>query len=301
MVFPRLVLTLLFLPFLAHAAASPKIQWKSAWHDLPELVDLLKTVPEGLEQLRKAEAKDPLFAEHIKMGSASFTETTFSRTYSLIDGHEQISLHHEVTLNGSLSVADAVVDLAHELVHFSEKGMINPYKAGFVRPHFVRNGIEGEGGELEALQVECNVAWALEKRHSNFPRHRLCEKYRGPANRFALERAREDYYAVGPWLAKLSPALKKELPELNDKPIVFTSSYAGQPYPVALVEEYAATRRSACENNQRKFRLIAAQASQLRGARKPAAVGGVDYQKLNVETRRLKSYDEMYCRDTAKR
>ena len=68
--------------------------------------------------------------------------------------------------------------------------------------------------------------------------------------------------------------------------MVFTSSYAAKPYPVALAEEFAATRAVACANNRRKFKLIAAQAT---GGRAPAS----DWQS---ERRRLQTYEERYCR-----
>jgi len=237
--------------------------------------------------LRSAEKKNPLFAEQIKLGEASFTESTFSRSYSLIDGKEQISLHHEVTLNRELILADAVVDLAHELVHFTEKGMLDPYLPGFELSQFIRNGIEGEGGELKALSVECKVAWSLEKKYKGFPQHNLCEKYRSAGNAFRREEARRDYYALGSWFGRAWPGLKEVIPELSSHATVFTSSYAGKPYPIALAEEFAMTRKAACVNNRRKYRLIAAQSAS---GRQPAS------SSLWEEERRLKNYERLYCR-----
>ncbi len=267
--------------------ASSAQAWSRTWKNLPQLVNLLKTVPEGLDVLRRAERKDPLFAERIKLGEASFTESTFSRTYSLIDGKQQISLRHEVTLNRRLSLANAVVDLAHELVHFTEKGMLDPYRPGFELSQFIRNGIEGEGGELRALAVECKVAWSLERAYLGFPQHRLCERYREPGNAFGASMAKRDYYALGAWFERSGARLQREIPEISANATVFTSSYAAKPYPVALAEEFAMTRRAACENNQRKYRLIASQSAS---GRQPAS-------SLWEEKRRLKTYDRLYCRD----
>jgi hypothetical protein len=67
---------------------------------------------------------------------------------------------------------------------------------------------------------------------------------------------------------------------------VFTSSYARKPYPIALTEEYRATRKMACANNRRKYKLIAAQAEG--GGRGPASL-------LSQESRRLKAYERLYC------
>lgn len=261
--------------------------WNQRWQRIPELVQILEQVPEGRAMLRKAEKKEEGFLTRVKLGDASFTETTFSRAYSLIDGKERITLRHEITMNKQLSLANAVVDLAHELVHFTEKGMLDPYRAGFELEQFVRNGIEGDGGELAALSVECRVAWELEERFEKFPPHRLCRRYRLRGAVFDEVAARRDYYALGTWFRKVPSALKEAIPELNANRVLFTSSYAGKPYPLALAEEFGATRQAACLNNRRKYRLIA---SQSEGDRRPASA------ELLRERRKLKDYDLQHCR-----
>ncbi len=282
----------LFILFLAIStsllAQARDFAWHQRWANVPELVSILREVPAGRHVLEAAEKKDPRFASRLKLGSASFTETTFSRTYSLVDGKEQIALRHEITLNKSLSLADAVVDLAHELVHFTQKGMLDPYRPGFELSQFIRNGIEGEGGELSALAVECQVAWGLEARFENFPQHRLCERYRKQEDVFHQAAARRDYYSLGTWYRDADEMLRKAIPHLSKGPVVFTSSYAGKPYPLALAEEFDMTRRAACANNRRKYRLIASQSQG--GGRRPASV------ELLRERVRLQTYDRLFCR-----
>jgi hypothetical protein len=279
--------SLLLLALMPSAARAQDNSWIRGWHSIPQLVKILRTVPEGRVVLDRAAEKDHAFSKKIKLGSASFTESTFSRTYSLLDGKEQINLHHIVTLNRDLSLADAVVDLAHELVHFTEKGMLDPYKAGFERSEFIRNGIEGEGGELSALAVECRVAWALEDTYEGFPQHNLCERYRGKANAFLRNAARLDYYALGAsWFRRVGGDLKVLIPEISPHAAVFTSSYAGKPYPVALFEEYAVTRKAACQNNERKYHLISSAAGT---DRRPAS------NLLTAERLRLRDYEHRYC------
>jgi hypothetical protein len=281
------LLSLVFLALLSSTAHAQDNAWERGWRSVPQLVKILRTVPEGKAVLERATKKDPEFLSKIKLGSASFTESTFSRTYSLLDGKEQINLHHDVTLNTSLNLADAVVDLAHELVHFTEKGMLDPYKAGFERSEFIRNGIEGEGGELSALTVECRVAWSLEDSYEGFPQHRLCERYRGGGNAFLREPARLDYYALGTsWFHRSGADLKREISEVSSHSTVFTSSYAGKPYPVALSEEYAVTKKAACTNNERKYHLISAQTAT---GRQPAS------GSLAAERLRLRDYERRYC------
>ena len=261
--------------------------WKRPWKGLPELLAVLGSVPEGESILARAKEKDPNFLDRIQLGSASFTESTFARSYSLLDGKEKIELRHEVTLNRRLPLGEAVVDLAHELVHFTEKAMLDPYKPGFELKEFIRRGIEGPGGELTALRSECLVAWALEKRYRNYPRHQLCAPYRAADGSFRRDQALADYYALGRWMSRAPASLIDAIPNLSSDPVVFTSSYARKPYPIALTEEFEATREAACANNRKKYRLIAAQAE---GGRAPAG------DLLARERRRLKTYDRLYCR-----
>ena len=286
------IFTLLFIAVFSSfstpaPAVEPDYAWSRRWTDVSELESILRQVPSGRAVLKAAEKKDPDFLSRLKLGSASYTESTFSRTYSLIDGKEQIGLRHEITLNQGLALSDAVVDLAHELVHFTEKGMLDPYRPGFELSQFIRNGIEGDGGELSALAVECQVAWALEAKFENFPRHALCERYRQSGNVFHRAAARRDYYATGTWYRRSSDELRSAIPELSERKVVFTSSYAGKPYPLALAEEFGMTRRTACLNNRRKFRLIA---SQSESGRRPASA------ELLQERVRLKRYDQTFCR-----
>jgi hypothetical protein len=282
-----LAISLSFFLSLSALGAEAEPAWRSAWNGLPELIPLLGSVPEGQKILSEARAKDPDFLAKVHRGEVSFTESTFARSYSLLDGKEQIELKHEITISKKLSLSDAVVDLAHELVHFTEKEMLDPYKPGFELKQFVKRGIEGQGGELSALKRECEVAWALKRKFEGFPSHRLCAPYQSAGGGFDEAKALRDYYALGRWFGGASAELKAELPVTSGK-VVFTSSYAGKPYPVALAEEFVATREVACANNRRKYKLIAAQADS---GRSPASL-------LQRERRRLRNYDLMYCAST---
>jgi hypothetical protein len=281
---------LLIASLTAFGSSNADPNWRAHWKGLPELLAVLGTVPEGQAILEAAREKDPNFLDHIHKGEASYTESTFARSYSLLDGREHIELRHEITLNRRLPLGEAVVDLAHELVHFTEKAMLDPYKPGFELKEFVKKGIEGPGGELVALRGECEVAWALGKKYEFYPPHRLCAPYR-QGDKFHEAKARRDYYALGRWLRRAPESLTGAVPELTDEPVVFTSSYARKPYPIALTEEFEATREAACENNRKKYRLIAAQAEN---GRAPAG------NLLAQERRRLKTYERLYCRPEKK-
>lgn len=285
----------LLLACAASLAAAPlktDPDWRGPWKGLPQLLAILETVPEGQAILEKAKKKDPLFLDRIRSGDASYTESTFARTYSLLDGQEKIELKHDVTISKHLPLGEAVVDFAHELVHFTEKAMLDPYKPGFELEEFVRRGIEGQGGELQALRQECLVAWSLKRQYRKYPEHRLCEPYQGKKGEFLNQKALGDYYALGSWKKRASPKLLKAIPELTTEDVVFTSSYAKKPYPIALTEEFDATRETACVNNRKKYHLISAQAES---GRAPAG------DLLQKESRRLKAYDRLYCHQPAKK
>ncbi|MGZ3713014.1 MAG: hypothetical protein ACXVBE_14715 [Bdellovibrionota bacterium] len=276
---------------MGESARADEPAWTRSWRGIPELTSVLGSIPEGKKILDQAKKKNSAFAEQLHMGDASFTESTFVRTYSLLDGKEKIELHHEVTLSKKLNLADAVVDLAHELIHFTDKGMLDPYRPGFALKEFVKNGIEGPGGELAALREQCKVAWALQKAYSKYPTHLLCSSYHKGQVGFDSEKAKKDYYSLGGWYSKIDIAMQHDLPELSRDRVQFNSSYAGKPYPVALAEEFHETRKAACVNNRRKYSLIAAQADS---GRRPAS------SDLEIERRRLKQYDENFCRDLSK-
>lgn len=285
----------LYSSLIAMALSNPQAlaaepDWKKFGAELDELIGALESVPEGAKLLQEVRAKNPKFREHLRLGNASLTESTFSRSYSLFDGREEIRVRHEITVNQKLRLAESVVDLAHELVHFSQKEMLDPYKEGFELQEFVRRGIEGPGGELDALARECLVAWDLERHYPKFPRHHLCAPFRTAKGGFHREKARRAYYAVGQWMKEVRPALRKGFPEIHGGRVVFTSSYARKPYPVALTEEYESTRKTACENNRRKYRLIAAQSVGDSSGRSIASSSPLEQEKV-----RLESYERRYC------
>ncbi|MCO5141548.1 MAG: hypothetical protein M9962_00490 [Oligoflexia bacterium] len=275
--------TLLFLnPILARAQKD----WGSSYSSIDELVAVLEKSKTGKQIIEKAKGRDPEIWMKIKLAESSYTESVFARSYSLLDGGEEIKIRHLVHLKKDLGFSDAVLDLAHELVHFNHKSVLDPYGAKFNLESFVRHGIEGEGGELEAFRNECLVSWELEQKISDFPKHSLCQPYKKDGS-FAYEKAKNDYYAIGSW--KLREEVRVAVPEVHRSKVIFTSSYASKPYPVALAEEYYATKQAACTNNQKKHRLIASQAESGRGL---ASIG-----QLQKEKERLERYNEEHCSD----
>ncbi len=253
----------------------------------------MQSVPKGKDVLDSAAKRDPEFRAKIRKGASSFTESTFQRSYSLLDGSEQVEQKFRISLNEKLTLAQATLDYAHELVHFSLKEMQDPYQSKFQLKSFVQNGIEGKGGELAALEQECLIAWELEKKFRQFPVHSLCISYRSKTGEFLRDKARKDYYALGHYYYSVPDDLKETFPQVTFDSVRFSSSYAKKPYPVALYEEFYQSKRSACENNRKKWELISAQAQRGRNPASENLTGLkrklVEFQKRNcLEASRVK-------------
>ncbi len=256
---------LLFLSLSAEAASV----WNRSWDSVDELVIVLETVPSGRTLWREALKRDPELRQKIRRARSSFTESTYIRSFRVDDAMGAVSLRHDIYLGEKLTLGEAVLDLAHELHHYLNRQVADPYNPSLKEEEFIRNGIEGPGGELEAFEVECGVAWDLTVRYDGFPDHPLCGRYRVGEKGFHREQARRDYYAVGTALPGLVTKLSKasDLPLLSSSGVVFRSGHAGVAYPLALVREFADTLNAACRNNDRKARMIASH-----GGRAPASL-----------------------------
>ncbi len=265
---------------------------------LYKLLHIVRQTKFGRKLIKTAFKRYTKFYERINVGERSFTESTYSRTYSLKDGSEELEIENHLTINRDLPRIDAVYDLTHELVHFLFRKPHNPYQMEFSMPEFVRHGIEGKGGELQAFEAECHIAWEIERKAKVEP-HRLCGKYEiAKAKRkkkhwsaaFNRKRAGKDFYAVGNYYVTLQ-GLQIELPSLSNLHPVFISSLENSPYPYALIQEFVNVRKMACENNVRKARLIQQQAARAREGRDPAA----DISSLSKEYKRLSKYFRRHC------
>lgn len=285
------LVTISLLLALAPAARGAEPLWKKQWSAAPELIATLGLVPEGRALLEAARAKSPGFEKRILPGDASFTERQQLGAYSAATGKEQVRESLRIYINRRHSHGDAAVDLAHELVHLTERKPVDPYSESFSAAAYVRAGIEGEGGELAAFRAECRVAWALEKIFPAFPSHRQCGAFR-KGNELDAETARLAFYAVGKAeFAKISPALRQELPELSPAESVLSSGLGSRPYPATLAQQFASARQSACAMNRHKLGHLA----------RPLPAGGRDRESASVreEIKRLKAFAQSRCRASA--
>ncbi|HEY8277989.1 MAG TPA: hypothetical protein VIH99_00105 [Bdellovibrionota bacterium] len=231
--------------------------WFQPWSSTHELADVLASVPEGRAVLDAAKKVDPHFLDLVEPDNSSFTENTVAGTYKPFEGDGgRLRQKTKIHLKRKLPLSDAAADLSHELLHFAKRKLLDPFEGEFELKKYVLQGIEGEGGELEAFENECKVAAALEKSDPAFPRHRYCERY-SKDGIFQKEKARSDYYALGKWMPNADTALKTAFPSMNDQPVAFSSGMSGKPYPISFAEEFARARKAACETNRWRFRVAA--------------------------------------------
>lgn len=250
---------------------SPWIQLAdSEEQSVAKLIALLEKSATGKKILQKAQAKaakDGLqIFDVISAGDGSLTDTTLIRRFSP-ESPEQIEYEtrSHVTVNRRLRVIDAVLDLAHELTHYTFRTPFNPYDHQFNLKSFVKSTVEGEGGEVEAFVVECQVLFELYPHESR----QNCQKIIDPiTQQLSKNLGVEHFYRVGGHMRSFAQemgdyALKTEdFPHLSQDDALFISSAWGLPYPVAAFKEYVTIMGRACENDQKRLSIIKNQLSR---------------------------------------
>ncbi len=245
--------------------------------NIRRLLELLKSSEEGARLLSSAEYRASKWGmsliDCIKVGNTSLTDTTLTRKFTAGNpfnvSYESRSV---IYLNRSLSGVHALLDLAHELVHFTNRKSFNPYVVNFNTVDFVKETIESEGGEAAAFEMECKVAKEFFNEHV-YHKHG-CHKYEkdGEIDRQLLV---EKFYSVGSYWSEFKKMVKVDQLELaNSNDVEFYSSAYSKPYPVAAVEEYQQIMSRACANEDKRIELL-----DLALQRSPA--GQSDYQHFD--------------------
>lgn len=196
----------------------------------------------------------------ISPGDVSITDTTLVRRFHP-DNPQEITYEtrSHVYINRDHDMVDAVLDLAHELTHFTYKQPFNPYRSNFDLRGFMESTIEGKGGEVEAYLVECRVLEELFP--SRFRGDSKCRSVqKGEA--FSKQRGVKQFYKIGAYfdqfLEDVNPhGLKRNnFPALSDDQSLFISSAYGLPYPVAALREYTTIMQKVCENDYRRLGIL---------------------------------------------
>lgn len=269
--------------------------WNEPWlssykHEDIAVLDLLKTLaksPSGRNIIarsnKKARHLNKKLSELIHIGDHSITDTTLVRRFSAAKADEvKYESRSEVYINRSLSKKDALLDLAHELTHFSSREAFNPYQQSFGLKEFVQNTVEGKGGEVEAYLVECQVYFELfgHERRRNQKCHLVIDQESGKLSAF---KGKQQFYRLGDHYPDFRTHVKKhdlshqDFTAMSGEEAIFISSAYGLPYPLAAVLEYESIMTKVCDNDEKRL-------SYLVGKRSPASFD--TYQSKVTEHKR---------------
>ncbi len=261
-------------------------RWASIAEDedrsLAELIKLLGSSKTGKKVLKLATKKANSYQLDLKdvihPGAGSLTDTTLIRRFSPGSPDKIVyESRSKVYINRSLSVKNAILDMAHELVHFSLRNAFNPYKNDFGLKDFVVSTVEGKGGEVEAYLVECQVHIEL------FPDvDSNCTKVISETTgKVDKELGVEAFYQMGRYYSIFINSLKKHNLSTLDFSFTgkdradFISSAYGLPYPLAAVHEYESIMQRVCSNDEKRLAIM-----KTNLGRSPAQAGNSEYQSL---------------------
>jgi hypothetical protein len=263
--------------------------WQKPWYNpkvadrfsIDKLVNSLKRSATGRAIISKAERKahslGQSFDDIVWAGENSLTDTTLIRKFSPSNPEEIVyETKSKVFINKSLSFKDAVLDLAHELTHYSYREPFNPYVTQFTVDQFVSSVIEGKGGEVDAYIIECSVLKEL--RPSTFKTSSNCQNVVDPnSGHLSKDIGVKRFYEVGDYEDSLNELLNKygwtksKFPKVRKGDALYISSAYGLPYPVAAVTEFTTIMGKACQNDYNRLTLMRERIAQSSG-RKPASV-----------------------------
>ncbi len=233
------------------------------WSDgrFSEAIKVVMRSSSGRALLEKAVEKWNLgsvekLGSHFLWGKVSKTDATLTRQYDAAKGTEVQDRQVTVTLREDQRLEDLALDLAHELTHAVLGPAWDPYDPTLHSEKYIRLALEGKGGEIDAVMMECQVAMEL---RDEFPAsERRCRIYlQAGSSIIARMRVQEEFYKVGHYRKNLDKKLgKHHLPLSSDEPTLVSST--GQaPYPYALLEEYQELNRIACSNTLRRVQADA--------------------------------------------
>ncbi len=244
-------------------------QWLSLGSNKEEsikyLVEALAKSQTGKKILSLGEIKAKNFGQTlldvINVGEKSLTDTTLLRKFSDKDEHEIIfESKSKIFIDKNLGLKEAILDLAHELTHFSLRLPFNPYLLSFSAKEFIVSTIEGRGGEVEAFLVECSVFRDL------FPKEDFlrsnCNKVIDPeSGKIIKKKGMEQFYRVGEFFEPFKKEMENhglnaaDFPFINNGKAFFYSSAYGMPYPVAALREFESVQKKVCQNNKNRLDL----------------------------------------------
>jgi len=242
-----------------------------------KVLRIINRSQEGRELLQKAHKKayqqGETLLDIIKVGEISVSDTTLLRKF-YPQNPEQIiyETKSKIFLNKELNLMDGVLDLAHELTHFTHRTAFNPYLKNFNLIDFIKSTIEGTGGEVDAFLTECRILKELFGSTNKYNGN--CKKLLDPVKGdFSREKGVELFYQVGEYYKATVKTINlygenvNLLGNLNSHDAIYISSAYGLPYPLAAVKEFVSIMDRVCVNDQKRLSLM-----KKKSARMPASV-----------------------------
>lgn len=225
-------------------------------------LEILSSSPQGKKLITNAldfwNLKTPMdLIQVFHWNAYSKTDAVLTRHYNPDTGEEVREREVTIDLREEQSMDDLVLDMAHELVHATHRPSWDPYDPTLTAGRYIQTSIEGAGGEVDAILLECQVGYEL-KLHKGISAER-CKKYillDQQEMRFSREKIQKDFYRVGEWFKELHSILgeeKKIFSHLSSEAPKLYSSTGHAPYPVALYKEYTELTRAACANSKRRL------------------------------------------------
>ena len=211
---------------------------------------------------RKAARNGKKLIDLIEGGKVSLTDTTLVRKFSPSNPEKIfLSTRSKIFLDRNLKILDILLDLSHELTHYALRNQFNPYKETFQLKRFVKEMIEGRGGEVEAYLIECRVYKELFPKLFN--RSSSCRKiYNSKLGYFSRKKSILKFYQVGRYMDEFRDELNSfelgvsDFPQISSKPSFFISSSYGLPYPLAAIREYSSIIKRVCRNDLKRLQLF---------------------------------------------
>jgi hypothetical protein len=256
MMYRILLIALLFSAHLIQAQAEEPAK-------LTQAMNLLAGTRIGAQELDQAKALHiPIIA-----GAVSKTDVTATRGFNG-NNEETLTFQTQVLISQDKEVVFQTLDLAHELVHATHAKK-NPFDPNLNLATYLKSGIEGEGGEAQAIAAECEAGQELIDQNSktNALKQETVQMIKARCQ-FVWNTVAQDskwkrsFYKLGNYYRNFLSQVaglnidEKEKAEWRDKvdakSPMFASAVAHKPYPLALLEEYVAVTRQVCEKAKNK-------------------------------------------------
>jgi hypothetical protein len=271
MMLPSLLLGLSFAPWnslpvslASEVRASPESRIVEPEAGLVPALSLLKKTVRGSQILKQAEQmRIPL-----ELGDVSRTDVTASR---MAGGKaEPFRFNVRVVISREKEPVFQAMDLAHELIHaFGPK--VNPFDPQLDPLTYVRRGIEGPGGEVEAIRSECAVGRELldagtQKLQVKGDSLQLVkarcvaawkskdEPLKWVKNFYNLGHFHDDFVSTVSTLNLTTEERIRWRGQVGTRSPMFSSAVTHKPYPLALLEEYIQITRQVCEKAKDRIR-----------------------------------------------